>query len=229
MLHRARETGVTIAVGVGIDLESSRRTVEIARAEPGVVAAVGFHPSHLIGPLTSEDVAALSSLLADPAVRMLGEVGLDAVEFRTSLVVQEEALAALLDLARRRRRAVNLHVRGAHARLFDLLRDAGTAEDGAVLHYFVGDWDLAKRALDEGLYLSVGKPIARAENAELRDAICRTPLHRILLETDTYPLPGRTTEPADVVGVARAAAELKGLSLEEVAATTTATLRGLLR
>lgn len=228
LLRRARDAGVELVVGVGTDLETSRRTIEIARAEPGVVAAVGFHPSYLTGPLAPENLAELSAMLADPRVGLLGEVGLDAVEARTTLETQEETLAAQLALARARHRPVNLHVRGAHDRLFGILHEHGTAADGAILHYFVGGPDLARRALDQGLYLSIGKPITRVENVDLREAVRQAPLERLLLETDTYPLPGRATEPADVVLVARAVAEVKGVSEAIVAETTTATLRRLI-
>ena len=92
----------------------------------------------------------------------------------------------------------------------------------SAIHYFVGGPDLANRYLAAGLWLSVGKPVARVEHAGLRAAIREAPLDRLLVETDTYPIPGRTTEPADVRLVALAVATLKGLSLERVAAATTA-------
>jgi TatD DNase family protein len=73
-----------------------------------------------------------------------------------------------------------------------------------------------------GCHISVGKPVTRPDRVELRKAVRRIPLDRLLLETDTYPLPGRTTEPRDVVEICRAVAELHGVSFEEVAEATTA-------
>lgn len=228
LLQRARAAGISLVVGVGVDLESSRRTIEIARTEPGVVAAVGLHPSYLSEAPTPDDLAELSALAADPTVGMIGEIGLDAEEARAPIEVQDEALGALLRLAAAHGLAANLHVRGAHDRLFHRLKTE-TRPPQAFLHYFVGDWPLAKQALDHGLDLSVGKPVGRAENTALREAIRRVPLDRLLLETDSYPLPGRLTEPAEVVGVARAVAELKGIAPEAVAATTTQNVLALLR
>lgn len=226
LIARARSAGIETIVAVAIDLPSSIRNVELARIYPEIVAAVGFHPSHLIAPLTEHDLAALRRLLADPLVGFVGEIGLDAIEYQAPLQIQEAAFQAQLGLAKSAGLTVNLHVRGPFDRAFDLLRDMGMAER-AILHYFVGDWSLASRALDLGLSLSVGKPATRPENHALRDAIRWTPLDRLLLETDSYPLSGRTTEPRDVGLVAQAVADLKGLSVARVEVATTANLTRL--
>ena len=65
------------------------------------------------------------------------------------------------------------------------------------------------------------KPVTRLERADLREAIRGIPLDRLLLETDTYPLPGRTTEPRDIADIARAVGELRGESYEAIATATT--------
>jgi TatD DNase family protein len=89
------------------------------------------------------------------------------------------------------------------------------------VHYFVGDRQLVRRYLDLGCIISVGKPVTRPENDALRLAVADTSLDRLLLETDTYPLPGRTTEPRDLRDVCAAVAEIKRTSAQEVAAITT--------
>jgi len=109
-----------------------------------------------------------------------------------------------------------------------VLAHAGIPDAGAVLHYFVGEAELARRALDLGLFLSVGKPVTRVENEHLRRAVATVPLDRLLLETDSYPLPGRTTEPADVGLVAMAVARLLGRPVETIAEVTTANLLRML-
>ena len=91
----------------------------------------------------------------------------------------------------------------------------------AVVHYFVGDATLAERYLELGCSISVGKPVTRAAEAALRAAATRLPLERLLLETDTYPLPGRATEPRDVSLVCATIAALRDLTPHQVAASTT--------
>lgn len=222
LIGRAAAAGVERVVGVSVDLDSSRATLRLARDFPNVVAAVGIHPSHLEGPLSEETLAGLEALAEDPLTGFVGEIGLDAVEARVPLATQIEAFETQLRLARKLGRPVNLHLRGAFDEALAILDDPN--RPAGVVHYFVGDSRLARRFLDRGLLISVGKPVIRAENQALRAAIRDVPLDCLLLETDSYPLPGRTTEPRDVVQVARAVAELKGISSIDVARATATNL-----
>jgi TatD DNase family protein len=95
------------------------------------------------------------------------------------------------------------------------------------VHYFVGDADLARRYLDVGCDISVGKPVTRSENEALRETVTLIPPDRLLLETDTYPLPGRTTEPRDLPLICAAVAELQGASPARVAERTAASFERL--
>lgn len=230
MLDRAGLAGVEAVVAVSVDLASAGRTVAIARARavaPRVIAAVGFHPVYLRALPTDADLRALEDLAREPVVGFVGEIGVDTVDARLPWSDQVDLLRAQLALARRVQKPVNLHLRGGIEPALAGLESEGSAAIGGVFHYFVGDEDLARRILDCGLRLSVGKPVTRSENVGLRRAIRQIPLDRLLLETDTYPLPGRTTEPADVRHVAQAVADLKGLPVEEVAAATSENVRRL--
>ncbi len=228
LIERTRRAGVEQIVGVSVDLATSCRTIEIARRQSGVVAAVGFHPCHLIGALDEAALGELETLAVDPTVGFIGEIGLDSVDARTDLDQQRAVFVAQLELAQKLELPVNLHLRGAFDEAFAVLEQVGVPEAGAVVHYFVGDAALAHRALDLGLNISVGKPVTRESNARLRQAITTIPLNRLLLETDSYPLPGRKTEPADVVLVAEAIANILGRTTEDIAEATTANLLRLL-
>ena len=72
-----------------------------------------------------------------------------------------------------------------------------------------------------GCFISLGKPVTRPERGALREAARHIPLDRLLLETDTYPLPGRATEPRDVAAICQTIATLRALSFDEVATATT--------
>ena len=228
LLERAQHAGVRLIVGVSVDPATSRETIEVARRHVGVVAAIGLHPVHLSGPTSDATLQELHELAQDRFVGMIGEIGLDSVDSPVSIDQQRVAFEAQLRIAKRCDLAVNLHLRGAFDEAFAILARVGVPNAGAVLHYFVGDETLARRALDLGLYVSVGKPVTRLENARLRDAVRIIPLDRLLLETDSYPLPKRTTEPADVWLVARAAGDLMGISEAEVARVTCDNLMHLL-
>ena len=227
VVARAREAGVELLVSVSVDGLSARRTVEIAHRCPGVVAAVGYHPMYVPDPFGQDQIADLEAVAADPSVGCIGEIGIDTVDGAVGRERQVVAFREQLALAGRLALPVNLHLRGDLEVALDVLTRDGVAS-GGIVHYFVGSDTDARRFLSLGLLISVGKPVTRPENATLRQVVSQIPLERLLLETDGYPLPGRTTEPADVNRVAEAVAELRGTTLNNVAAVTTENLRRIL-
>jgi TatD DNase family protein len=165
-------------------------------------------------------------LLAElPVVRAIGEIGLDDGPGSPPLNEQIDTFEAQLAIARARRLAVVLHVVGLHDLALEILRRETPGK--VVVHYFQGSWDLARRYLERGCYVAVGKPATRSENGALREAVRRLPADRLILETDTYPLPGRTTEPRDIAAICVALAKLRGELPEALAAMTTASYRRL--
>lgn len=245
LLARARQAGVGLLLNVGLDLETSRRGAELARryrggraggrgatashdaaGSPRVLAAAGVHPRWLHRVEPAAALAELEALVRAGQAAAIGEVGLEYAAEAASPEAQRAFFADCLELARRLGVGVSLHVVGAHDDALHLLAERGPAR--AVVHYFQGGAELAGRYLEAGCWISVGKPVAREENAALREAVRTIPLDRLLLETDSYPLPGRTTEPRHVAEVCRAVAELRGQAVEAVAEATTSNLRRLL-
>lgn len=237
LLARARAAGVRYFLTVGVDLASSRRAQTRAWQCRNVYAAVGLHPTFLRPDLGPDDVAGLLAALRDlaqrsPAIVAIGEGGIDLLEAQAPLDLQRQAFRLQLQLARELRLPFILHQQNAEQECQQILQDErGTSGQGGdiLVHYFVGDGESAKRWLELGCALSVGKPVTRSEQATLREAVAAIPLERLLLETDTYPLPGRTTEPADIRQIAEAVAKLKQLPLEAIAEETTANFRRLFR
>lgn len=220
MLERARDAGVGMLLNVGVDFESSRGAAALARKHPEILAAAGVHPRRL----RNEDVADIEAMLREEDAVAIGEVGLEYAPDAAPPERQRAFFAACVDLARRLDVGVSLHVVGAHDDALAMLKEAGPVR--AAVHYFQGDAALAARYLEAGCLISVGKPVMRLP--ALKAAIPGIPLDRLLLETDTYPLPGRTTEPKDIADVCRAVAELRGEPLHRVAEATTTNLRRLL-
>jgi TatD DNase family protein len=191
----------------------------------GLRAGAGLHPAYIPTGSWTQELAAIERLAHEDGLAALGEVGLDTMEGTAPLETQVAVLCAQLEMARALALPVVLHMRGveAEARGRDVLARVGTGM-GAVLHYFTGDLAAARAWLDLGCHLSVGRPATRAMESALRLTLAdpALPLVRLLVETDTYPLPGRRTEPADVVSVAHAVAALKGVAAEVVADATSA-------
>jgi TatD DNase family protein len=213
MVSRGAAAGVERLLTIGVDLATSRAALALAERHPSVLAAVGIHPTRLSG----GDLTPLLDL--GPAA--IGEVGLD--DGAPDLEGQRAYLDECLRLADQRGLPVVLHVVGpvsTHEAALEIVGQYPGVR--TVAHYFVGGPALAQRYLERGCWISVGRPVTRPEQAAVRAAVPGIPLDRLLLETDTYPLPGRTTEPRDVATVCAAVAELTGHSYEEIGRATTA-------
>lgn len=228
LIKRAAGAGVDRLLAIGISIPTSRAAIDIARRFPGVRAVAGIHPRrlHEAGDLGLA-FTDLARLVAEEGVVGIGEAGLDYAPDAAPPAVQRTFLAACLELARRTDRAVVLHVVGAHEDALRVLDQAGGGS--AVLHHFLGDASLAGRYLSAGCHISVGKPVTRRENAALRSAVAAIPIDRLLIETDSYPLPGRATEPRDLTLVRDAVADVRGTDPAAIAAATTANAERLFR
>ena len=229
LLQRARQAGVVYFLTVGVDLASSAQAVLLAQQHAGLYAAVGCHPLYLGSGFSVNDQTRLYELARQhPEVVAIGETGIDLAEAQAPLEIQQHAFRLQVQLAQQLGLPLILHHQKAESYCQDILRAAGAGKD-VIVHYFVSDLASACRWLDLGCTLSVGRPVTRHENIALRKAVAAIPLERLLLETDTYPLPDRATEPAHVLQVAEVVAELKGIALEAAAEQTTANFCRLLR
>jgi TatD DNase family protein len=187
-LDRAAAVNVDRIVQVGCDLEGSRWAVEVARQHEAIVAAVALHPNEApllerAGTLDAA-LAEIGALAQDPAVRAVGETGLD--YFRTGADgrdAQHRSFRAHIDIARRHDRTLVIHDRDAHDDVLAVLDDQGVPER-TVMHCFSGDADVARRCLDRGAYLSFAGTVTFKNAAPLREALAITPTDRILVETD---------------------------------------------
>lgn len=222
VVARAGAAGIGI-ITVGIDLESSARAVELAD-EYGIYAAVGVHPHE--ARRYSADVegalARVEELAQDRRVVALGEMGLDYYRHYSPHEDQLRLFQAQLDLAAELDKPVIVHDRQADEELLKVLRGAGAR---GVVHSFSSDLEVAEELLELGFYLGFSGPITFPK-ARQRYVIKKIPLERVLLETDApflTPAPhrGRRNEPGYLRYIARAVAELEGLTLERVAEETT--------
>jgi len=209
----------------GADLPTSRRAVALAEQYPGVWAAVGVHPNDAAG-FGEGDLAELRRLAAHPRVAAIGEIGLDLYWKTLPLEQQQAAFIAQLELAAEAGKPVIVHDREAHAAVMETLR-AHRPPAGGVLHAFSGDSALAGAAVADGLYLGVDGPLTYKNSQALRAIFAAVPLERILIETDApyltpQPHRGRRNEPAYVRYVAEKLAEVRQMTLEEVAQATSA-------
>jgi TatD DNase family protein len=228
VLERARAVGVVHAVVVGQFQAPGDwgNALELAAAHADFLSpTMGIHP-HDAAQATEEDFATLERTCARPELRAVGEAGLDYYYDRSPRDVQAQVFRRQCALARTLNKPLVVHVRDAHEDCEAILREEGIRQ--GVIHCFTGDTAAARRYLDLGFHISLSGVVTYKKTEALQDAVRFTPLERLMVETDSpflAPVPhrGRKNEPAHVVETARKVAELKGVTLEELAAITTVT------
>jgi len=225
VVREAAEKKVTKMVTVGIDLESSKIALEFASRFEEVYAAVGYHPNE--AKLISEQGwKELEGLTHNSKVVAIGETGLDYYRRRSTIRQQMEAFKKHLNLARKLDLPLIIHDREAHRDTLKIL--AEEAKDLKILlHCFSGDLDMAKVCIGRGYYLGIGGVVTFKNAKTLQMITKEIPLEKILLETDSpflapHPFRGKPNEPKYIPLIAEKIAEIKGISLEEVAKRTSA-------
>ena len=233
VVRRAREAGVTRIVTIGINPESDGRAIEIAHRHGGVYAAVGLHP-HDASSCSEELLSRLDRLSRCDKVVAVGETGLDFFRDRSPREAQRAAFREQVRLARSRNLPVIVHDRDAHGEILAILSEERASEVGGIIHCFSGDLEMARRAIGMNFSISLPGAITYKGSGTQAEAVRRLPLETLLIETDSpflAPVPhrGKTNEPALVPLVAKRIAEIKGLSVEDVARVTTMNAQRIFR
>jgi TatD DNase family protein len=229
-LQAARERGVTRMLCIGIDRNNAGTVCEIARGHDGVYASVGVHPLDIADEL--ETIDSLCALANRPEVVAIGETGLDYYyenqgKAENKRDAQQQSFRAHLRAASRLRKPVIVHTRDACADTLALIREAGDADVGGVLHCFTESWEMAKAAIDMNYCISFSGIVTFKNADELRDVVRQVPLDRLLVETDSpylapVPFRGKRNEPKYTREVAEYVAQLKKIRFEELAEITSA-------
>lgn len=223
-MERAAAAEVSV-VAVAVDLESSVEVVRMLSSHESLVGGViGVHPRHASMPFDE----GLLEMARPPGILAIGECGFDGAG--PPWEAQAEIFIAQCRIARELDRALVLHVDGDGA--FEQLIRHANAMTGlrVVRHYLTGDDTQANWHRERGHFLSFGNPLGRQH--ELQVIAGKYPPDLLLIETDSYPLPGRTTEPKDVVSLGIAIAGIREWTLEatrERLAENTAKAFGLAR
>ncbi|HEU5117038.1 MAG TPA: TatD family hydrolase [Isosphaeraceae bacterium] len=232
VLNDAWACNVGQILSVGTTAEDSLATLELARANPGVFAAVGIHPNHA-AEAAEGDWSRIEALSEQERVRAVGETGLDRHWDFTPFALQQEYLDRHLDLAERLGLPVVIHARECEADLIEQLGRRHRPISG-VLHSFSGTLDDAKAFLGLGLHISFAGMVTFTSKRldALREVAAQVPEDRLLVETDSpylspHPFRGQTNQPGRVALTAACVAEVRGLDLDALATLTSANARRL--
>ena len=226
VVKEALEKKVTKMVTIGIDLESIKIALEFASRIEGVYAVVGFHP-HEAKFLDEENLKELEKLAKKNKVVAIGETGLDYYWKHSTLACQMEAFKKQINLARKLNLPLIIHDREAHQDTLKVLDDEAKGLK-ILLHCFSGDLDMAKVCVERGYYLGIGGVVTFNNAQKLRTVVEEVSLENLVLETDSpylapHPYRGKPNEPKYIPLIAEKIAEIKEISLEKVAKSTSKT------
>jgi TatD DNase family protein len=181
--------------------------------------------------VSEEEWSRIAEGAAEPLVVAVGETGLDFFRNYAPHDAQRELFVRHITLARRLDKPLIIHSRAAETEALQTLRREKAYETGGVMHCFSGSAAEAREAVDMGFFISIAGPVTYPRS-DLPDIVREIPVEFLLVETDApYLAPqsrrGRRNEPAFAVETARAVAEIKGLSEEDIHRITTFNARAL--
>jgi TatD DNase family protein len=232
VLARARQAGIGGFLNISTRQHEWEKVVATAAREPDVWASVGIHP-HEADQHADLGEGALFGAAAHPRVIGIGETGLDYYYDKSDRAVQQALFRTHIAVARETGLPIIIHTRDAEADTADILKDEmGKGAFPALIHCFTASADFGRRVLDLGLTISISGIITFKNAKDLQEVVRTIPEDRLLVETDSpflAPVPhrGRKCEPAFTADTARFVAELRGVTLEHLAKTTTQNFFGL--
>ncbi|WP_261134714.1 TatD family hydrolase [Bacillus sp. Marseille-Q3570] len=224
VIQRALDEGVSHIVVVGFDRDTIKGALDLAEGYDFIYAAVGWHPVDAID-MTEEDLKWIEELASHPKVVALGEMGLDYHWDKSPKDVQMDVFRKQIQLAKKVNLPIVIHNREATEDVVSILEEENAEEVGGIMHCYSGSLEIAKRCMDMNFYISFGGPVTFKNARKPKEVAVEIPMDRILIETDCpflspHPLRGKRNESSYVKYIAEQIAELKGMSVEEVAQKT---------
>lgn len=220
VLQALTKSGVGTVVNVGASLAGTKRTIDLAEKYPFVYGAAGVHPDEA-GELNEETFVWLKEQCAHEKIVAVGETGLDYYWDKENHEVQKKWFRRQLALAKELSLPVIIHSREAALDTMEILKQEYDPRVPVVVHCYSYSPEMAREYVKMGYYLGVGGVVTFQNAKKLKETVQETPLRQILLETDCpylapVPFRGKRNDSRNLIYVAKAVAELKGITAEEV-------------
>ena len=232
VISRAREAGVSGMLNISTREREWADIIAVAESHPDIWASVGIHP-HEADAHVDVDTEKLIAAAQHPKVIGIGETGLDYYYDHSDRAQQQASFRAHIAASRETCLPLIVHTRDAEEDTLSILRqEMGKGAFPGLIHCFTASGAFADAVLELGLSISISGIVTFKNARELQEVAARLPSSSLLIETDApflAPVPhrGKTCEPAFVADTARFLAELRGVAIEELTATTTANFYAL--
>ena len=218
--------GVTKTVTIGYNIDKSKKAIELSEQYDFIYATVGIHPSDIEKDEEKilKQIEEIRRLALNKKVVAIGEIGLDYYWHKENKELQKFAFIKQIELANELNLPIVIHSRDAIMDTIEILKSIHKPKFSGILHCCVLNKDLIKTGLDIGLYVSFAGPIT-FKNTKNTEIIRDIPNERILIETDCpylspEPNRGKRNDSRNIKFTAQKIAEIKGLTLEEIAKIT---------
>lgn len=251
VIKKSLEQGVVLNL-VGTQADTSKNAILAAEKYDNVYASIGLHPEHLFSKHVDEEETSFTSreenfdyeyykkLAQHPKVVGVGECGLDLYRIPEGLTAgqmlprQKEVFLQHIKLAQEMNLPMVIHCREAHEYLLEILKSEPAKGVRGTIHCYTSNWAHAEQYLAMGFYIGftgvITFPPLKSNpqaQADLLEVVKKMSLNRLLLETDCpylapVPYRGKRCEPWMVSATAQKIADLRGISLSEVVAASTA-------
>lgn len=211
------ETRLESVINVGFDLKSSEESVKLSNRYKSIYATVGIHP-HDASTYDGFAEARLKELAKNHKVLAIGEIGLDYYRNLSPKEIQKEVFKKQIEVALEIGKPVVIHCRDAYEDTIKILKEYKDIK--GIMHSYSGSYETAKILMDR-FYFSISGPVTFKNAVTLREMVEKLPIEKILVETDSpyltpEPFRGKRNEPCYVEYVAKMAADIKGVSYEEI-------------
>jgi len=231
VIKRAKDSGIEAIITIGSDLEGNIGGLKLSEKYDFIYSSVGFHP-HDAKDFTEEIFDQIKAWAEKEKVVAIGEIGLDYHYNNSPREIQKDVFKRQLQYAKEINFPVIIHSREAKKDTLDIIKESGVNK--GVLHCFSGDIEMAEKAMAMGFYISIAGPVTFKNARRLRDIAKAIPDDYLLIETDApylipEPFRGRRNEPSYIVHTAMAIAELRGITLEDMARITTINAKRLFK
>ena len=224
VLANMKDNDISHALCVSVTLDKINEILSLTKKYSNVYASVGVHPDY--DNIQEPDIKTLFNYSKNEKVVAIGETGLDYFRLTGDLSWQRERFRTHIRAAIKSSLPLIIHTRNAQEDTISIMKEESAKSATGVMHCFTESYEMAKKAIDLGFYISFSGIITFKNAESLRETVKKIPIENILIETDSpylAPVPnrGKLNEPANVIYVAEKIAELKGIPIEEVAEITT--------
>lgn len=229
LIEEMHSNGVDYIINIGADMESSVKSIELAKKYDFIYAAVGVHP-HEVENMTEEDINTLRKFTEYEKVVAIGEIGLDYYYDFSPRDKQCYWFERQLDLAAELNMPVSIHSRDAAKETFDIIKNSAVRK--GVIHAYSGSVEMARNYIDMGFYIGVGGVVTFKNAKKLIDVVSFSPMERILLETDSpylspVPVRGTVNNSQNLKYIVDKISEIKQISAEKVCEITSQNAKGI--